>query len=198
MSPSSYAAKPEKLHIEIDGRWSAEDMAAFLHDLGALYDVGRALDVEPNVLRYIHRYGPPHPWGPEPWWRWMPGPPGPGLEIRRIKYGSPGYIDLSGLGEAVNQIGELLKSLIALNEMRREARLKNDGLEQDVHAKIIENTRDFLRLKTETHEQGFEDDAAVRQLVAVIESAQERTLRQIERGNIKQIEAGPKSPFEHK
>lgn len=195
MSPRS--TELEELHIEIGGRWSAEDMAAFLHDLGVLYNIRRALDVEPKLLRYFRRYeSPPFSWGPDPW-RWLPGPPGPGLEIRRIKYSSPGYIDLKGLGEAVKQVRLLIERLISFNETRREARLENDSREQDVQAKMIENARDFLRLKTEVHEQGFDDDGAVRQLAAVIEDAQERTLRQIERGNIKQIGAA-KDPPDHK
>jgi hypothetical protein len=198
VSPRSDSTRLEELHIEIGGRWSAEDMAAFLHDLSVLYDIRHAIDVEPRLLKYIDRYGPPpFSWGPESWWRWLPGPPGPGLEIRRIKYSSPGYIDLKGLGEAVKQIRLLIERLISFNETRREARLKNDDREQDVQAKMIENARDFLRLKTEVREQGFDDDA-VSQLAAVIEGAQERTLRQIERGNIKQIGAAPKGSAEPK
>jgi hypothetical protein len=86
--------------------------------------------------------------------------------------------------------------LISFKETRREASLKNDSREQDVQAKMIENARDFLRLRTEAHEQGFDEDGAVRQLAAVIEDAQERTLRQIERGNIKQIGPGAKDSAE--
>jgi hypothetical protein len=199
VSPRDYSMKLEELHIEIAGRWSADDMAIFLHDLSVMYDIRRALDIEPDLLRYIRRYGqPPFPWGPEPWWRWLPGPPGSGLEIRRIMYSSPGYIDLKGLGEAVKQIRLLIEGLISFHETRREARLKNDSREQDVQAKMIENARDFLRLKTEAREQGFDDDGAVRQLAAAIEDSQERTLRLIERGNIKQIGPGSKNPTEHK
>lgn len=127
----------------------------------------------------------------------MPGPPGPGIEIRRIQYSSPGFIDLKGLGEAVKQVRLLIERLISFNETRREARLKNDSREQDVQAKMIENAHDFLKLRAEVREQGLDDDGAVRQLVAVIEDVQERTLRQIERGNIKQIGASLESPAEH-
>lgn len=199
MSPRSYSTKLEGLHIEIAGRWSAEDMAVFLHDLSVLYDIRHSLDVEPGLLRYARRHGSSRvSWGLEPWWGWWPGPPGPGLEVQRIKYSSPGYIELRGLGEAVKQIRLLLKELICFKETRREARLKNDKREQDVQAKMIENAREFLKLKADAYERELGDDGAIVQLATVIEGAQERILRQIERGNVSAIGSGSKESMEDK
>jgi len=176
-------------------------MAIVLHDLSLLYGVRRAIDLEPERLRYAHRYGPlPFSPGLEHWWGWLPRPLDPGLQVRRIEFASPGYIDLRGVGDVVKQMRLLLKDLISISikETRREKRLKNDSREQDVQAKLIANARNYVRLRGEAREYGLDDDRVIGRVVAEIEGAQERILWQIERGNIKEIGSGSKKSSEDK
>lgn len=79
----------------------------------------------------------------------------------------------------------------------REA-IKNGGREQDVQAKLIANARNYVRLRDEAHEYGLDDDGVIGRVVAEIEGAQERILRQIERGNIKEIGPGSNDSPERK
>jgi hypothetical protein len=201
VSPRSDLTKLEELNIKIRGRWSAEDMAIFLRDLSLLYDVRRAIDLEPDLWRYARRYGPfPFSPGFEQWWGWPPRSIDSGLQVRRIEFASPGYIDLRGVADVVKQMRLLLKDLISISikETRREKRLKNDSREQDVQAKLIANARNYVRLRGEAREHELDEDIVVRRVVTEIEGAQERILRQIERGNIKAIGPGAKEPSEDK
>ena len=201
MSPRSDPTKLDELHIKIRGRWSAEDMAIFLRDLSLLYGIRRAIDLEPDLLRYARMYGPlPFSPGLEHWWGWPLRPLDPGLQVCRIEFASPGYIDLRGVADVVKQMRLLLKDLISISikETRREKRLKNDGREQDVQAKLIANARNYVRLRSEAREHGLDEDIVIGRVVAEIEGAQERILRQIERGNIKAIGSGSKESSEDK
>lgn len=107
MVPRKSNVRPTRLTFGVGGRWTAEDMAVFLLDLSSLYNIRLALDIEPRLLRYPRRFGP---WGPEPWWDWMPESPGAPLEVRRIEYASPGVIEIKGIDSAIEQLRILIET----------------------------------------------------------------------------------------
>lgn len=57
------------------------------------------------------------------------------FEIVKIQFASPGFIDLLGLGKIVNEIFTLIKYYIP----NKEAKLRNQLIEQDIIAKKIQN-----------------------------------------------------------
>jgi hypothetical protein len=157
-------------------------MAILLHDVSDLYNIRLALSFEPRFLRYGYRFGP---WGPEPWRELLSEPLGAPLEVRRISYASPGFIDFSGVGETVEQVRILIDNLIVnFKQTRRRAKLENDQREADVQAQRIENARNFLQLTGEARELGFEEGLIAEYFLHQVDGAQERILRQIERRGI--------------
>ncbi len=176
------ASELGEVRLQIRGRWAAEDMAILLRDLSDLYNLRLALSLEPRLLRYGHRFGP---WGPEPWRELLREPIGAPLEVCRVSYASPGFIDLSGVGETVEQIRILIENLIInFKQTRRRAKLDNDQLEVDAQAQRIENARNFLQLTGEARKFGVDEGLLAEYCLHQVDGAQERILRQIERRNI--------------
>ncbi len=116
-----------------------------------------------------------------------------GLDVLRIQYGLPGFIDLVGVGKVVEHVRLFIENLIDLRARRQRERLENEGLAQDIGAKKIENARNLIRLTGEARDVGPSDDD-LRYLLYEIDGAQERLLRQIERGNVTSV--GPAPPPE--
>jgi hypothetical protein len=182
MAPSPLRTELGQLRLQIRGRWPAEDMAILLHDVSGLYNIRLALSFEPRLLRYGYRY---RPWGPEPWRELLSEPLGAPLEVRRVSYASPGFIDLSGVGEAVEQVRILIDNLIVnFKQTRRRAKLENDKREADVQAQRLENARNFLQLTGEARDLGFEEELIAEYFLHQVDGAQERILRQIERRSL--------------
>jgi hypothetical protein len=182
MAPRPARTELDQMRLRIRGRWPAEDMAILLHDCSSLYNIRLALSFEPRLLRYGYGFGP---WGPEPWQEWLRESPGAPLEVRRIEYASPGFIDLRGVGDAIEQLRILVERLIlCVKQTRREAKLANDQREVDIQAQRLAIARDFLGVTREARDLGLDESAVMDYFVHQIDGAQERMLRQIERRSI--------------
>jgi hypothetical protein len=108
------------------------------------------------------------------------------FEVLRIRYESPGFVDLAGVGKVVEQVRLFLEKLIDLKATRRREALEGQMLEEDIVAKKIENARNFVRFRTEALQAGISEDE-IRFLTYEVDAVQERLLRQVDRGQITAI-----------
>lgn len=100
------------LRVEIDGRWSASDFAAFYKSTNDLYQ-----------FFLFDR---------DPFW-WDRGPYGryigyrlfddATLEVRQTKFASPGFTDLVGIAAAVREVREFFQFIITHVSSREDRRL---------------------------------------------------------------------------
>jgi hypothetical protein len=108
------------------------------------------------------------------------------LTVLRLQYGSPGFVDLLGVGKVVEQVRLFVEKLIDLRVTKRGRFLENEARVLDLRAKKIENARNFVRLAGEAREQGL-SELEIKYLVELTEGAEERLLRQIAPGKITAI-----------
>ena len=155
-----------QLRFEIDGRWTAAEMAASIQNINFLYNIRLYLnhleDMEWYWEEFSHFFPP---------WRDFKGPGNPfptvmtqgvflyrpddltqfsriyfpyhPLTIRRINFASPGSKDFLGIGEVLNQVRNFVQFLITLPEDKERKRLDNEK-------QRIENARNFVKLRTES------------------------------------------------
>ena len=101
-----YDEKPQKGHflrIEIDGIWSVEDFGKFFLYLHDIYNL--------NFL--LQSWEKPHF----------------AFDVKRIQYGSPGSIDILGIGEILKQIKEILVIFIEYRDSHKKHEIENKKLQ---------------------------------------------------------------------
>jgi hypothetical protein len=178
----------EGLRIEIGERWSAREMSGLLADISAVYEVRLSLDYD-NLALEMRRtwFNQEAPSGAVPFavdLAWMPPLVGEDpLRVQAIEYGSPGFVDLVGIGKVVEQVRLFVEKLIDLSETRRRSRLENASLAQDVSAKEIANARSLVQLTVEARLAGLNEEDIDR-LVQGVDGIQGRLLDHVERGQI--------------
>ena len=118
---------PRIIRFSIDGKWSTEDMGAFCLALDDLYMLLTALETTmlrspegargqfKHKLRYHSR------------WLRECNPGSPFLEIIKIRYGSPGFQDVAGVGVIVGHLKDFVLQIIenVTNRKRRALEEKN-------------------------------------------------------------------------
>src|SRR5690349_14751666 len=128
---------PRIIRFSIRGRWSTEDMGEFCLALDDLYMLLQALETtmlrDPRGARGKFKTDVRHHS------RWLRecNPGMPFLRIIKIRYGSPGFQDVAGLGVIVGHIKEFVLQILDNVANRKRRRLENKQLE-------IENARKFL------------------------------------------------------
>lgn len=127
------------IRFSIRGRWSTEDMGEFCLALDDLYMLLDALETtmlrDPGGARGKFKTDLKHHG------RWLRecNPGMPFLRIIKIRYGSPGFQDVAGVGVIVGHIKDFILQIIENMTNRKRRRLENRQLE-------IENARKFLEL----------------------------------------------------
>ncbi len=118
-------------------------------DVSRLYDIRRGLDLPPMERReavFDLRFGG--------WWAPLdlqpPSPflPGFALAVVRVKYESPGFVDVAGVGKAIEQFRLFAQYLIDLVVNRSLRKLEADDVEQDVIAKRLRTPNASWTLKS--------------------------------------------------
>ena len=183
----------EAIRIEIEGEWSVYELGVFLGDLALLFVIRFALDLgRRGVSDFLSSLRRPDRYDPWPFSRrWSLTRPDEQLTVLRVQYGSPGFVDLLGIGKIVEQLRLFVEKLIDLRATRLRRGLENEAMRQEIKGKMIENARDFVRLAEEARDLGL-SDYEIKYLVELTEGAQERLFRQIAQGNVAAI--GPVPP----
>lgn len=169
------------------------ELGVFLGDLALLFAIRFALDLgRRGVSDFLSSLRRPDRYDPWPFSRrWSLTRPDEQLTVLRVQYGSPGFVDLLGIGKIVEQLRLFVEKLIDLRATRLRRGLENEAMRQEIKGKMIENARDFVRLAEEARDLGL-SDYEIKYLVELTEGAQERLFRQIAQGNVAAI--GPVPP----
>lgn len=153
------------IRFEIDGRWTAAEMAASIQDINFLYDLRLYLnhleDLDlyweelyhffPPFRKVRKRHDFPFPHLMHGGFLYRPDDvqhfsrlyfPQHALTIARIHYASPGSKDFLGIGEILKQVREFVQFLITLPQQKERQRLDNEG-------QRIKNARNFVKLRSE-------------------------------------------------
>jgi uncharacterized membrane protein YgcG len=182
---------PRVLRFTIDGRWTAEEMAAFISSVNDLYNVSLiqrvAAEDMPRWERAIYGrvvHGPPDflPFIPH----LIPPPdvlisrlsslvmPDEKLQLRKIEFASPGFMDLAGLGQVIGHVKDFVIYIIerifppeAKTLANDEQRLKNDALR-------IHNAREFVSLYRDVYAE-----IQVREMANKVDERQDIIIRHI-------------------
>jgi hypothetical protein len=206
------------LRIEMDGRWSADDLGHAFVSLSDLYDLRlflESLREDQRDLQHFYEeliHFPPFrhrwkrqfsPWGTIPWvpgfggglpptldeaqlsrlWRLFE--PEERLEVRSVRYASPGSADLAGLGAVVGHIKDFVFKLIDRRDSRRQRELGDERAALENERIRLENARTFVAL---ARDLGYAD-TDVRLLVAYVDRKQEPLVRLIEQQKIRGVSA---------
>jgi hypothetical protein len=126
------------LRIEIDGTWTSSEFARFLNVIGDVYIVHVILATRKGIdglSKWLSKGDRPFSYyGYEE------------LYIRRIGFGSPGSIDLGGLGPIVGHIADFVFRLIHLRTGKEERRLANEERQERIRAAKIKNAERLVSL----------------------------------------------------
>lgn len=190
MATREYPLDYQAVRIQLDLAWSADDLAELLADLAGLYEMRVRLEWDPESLEYwsARLLRGPSSSRAAPWrnrddstWR---------LDIGRVHYGSPGFVDLVGVGKVVEQIRLFVEKLIDLRAARLRQGLENEKLKAEIEAQKIENARNFVRLALAGRPFGLSDEQ-IRALVYDVDGVQERIIRRIGDGQVTGVEQAP-------
>lgn len=95
--------------------------------------------------------------------------PAEALEVRRLRYESPGITDIAGLGEIVGHVKDFILRIIEHRSQRRKRELDNARAEAEIAAMRIENARQLVSLA----EQCGYDRTEMRKLIGFVDGKQE-------------------------
>lgn len=102
------------------------------------------------------------------------------LRVRRLHFASPGYTDLSGLGQAMGHVKDIVTKLIDVRVGADERRIKNEILEEDRRSAALRNLREQISILKEL---GY-SEAEIRAIVASSNPAVEKLIQLTNRGMI--------------
>lgn len=105
------------------------------------------------------------------------------LKVRRIEYASPGFKDLAGFGEIVGHLKDFILKLVEYHGDKRKRELNNEEQELKNQALRIENARKYVSLAREC---GFEE-RELRKLVILVDEKQEPLITLIGNGKIQSV-----------
>ena len=191
------------MRFELDGKWSAEEFGQLFVSLSNLYDLRMFLallredigeweryyqgflDFPPSVRRRIRRY----PYRTLfPFWQQLPNlddsylsrlseliAPEERLRVRQIDYASPGITDLTGMGEVVGHLKDLVLRLIERRDEKRSRDLSEERAALENERLRIANARKFVALGREL---GY-SKTELRRLIRHVDEKQDPIIRLI-------------------
>jgi hypothetical protein len=184
------------IRFKVDGRWTASEFAELFKSLSDLYSLGFLLEVVAQEVRDLERFydevtGRPARFRKTRMRRrsWplvgIPNPPSldeilfgdlstllhpdEQLAVYRLRYGSPGFGDFAGIGEAVGHVKDFTLKLIERHDSKRHRQLQDEDLAADIQRKRIENARAFVAL---AREAGY-SDVDLRRLIQYVDKKQD-------------------------
>lgn len=200
------------VRLELEGRWSADDLGWVLISLSDLYDLRLFLELLDEDNRAWERIleglgeAPPlrHRWRRIRTLGHLQRAQGFGgappildeqqlsqlsrlfepeerLAVRQIRYASPGFSDLAGIGTVVGHVKDLIVKLIERHDSRRQRELMDDRIALENDRLRLENARRFVALGKEL---GY-SDTELRLLAAYVDKKQEPLIRLIDQGKLR-------------
>ena len=118
------------------------------------------------------------------------------LDVTKVKYGSQGFTDLTGIGEVVGHLKDIVFRIIDSVEGRKDRRLRqerleleNEGLELDNNLKRIRIAGDFIELAERANIKGEE----LNQLIRVVSQRTEFIEALVDLEKVQGVEEIPES-----
>lgn len=181
----------KKLHIKIDGTWTATDLSSFVTHLNRLYQYHMIIDMAYRDYRDLEEYFDfPRPsrlrrefgyfrhagFGPDVVEMILEEKeqletmltPKEMLHVDRIAYASPGSIDLTGVGKAVDALARFVQFLIEYCGNSKMREIERDLKSEELREKRIENAR---RHMSALKEMGY-SKTEIRRMIAVADESQ--------------------------
>lgn len=146
--PSIYSV----LRIELDGKWSLENMRLFFSYIQDIYNFGLTLELMRNlkekadiIFDSTDERGRLAILTGSPWII----PKESSLQIQRIQYGSPGITDIAGLGIIIGHLKDFLIKVIELGVAKEQRKLENQERALNNQRLQIENVQSVIKLAKE-------------------------------------------------
>jgi len=105
------------------------------------------------------------------------------LAVSRIEYASPGFKDLTGLGEVIGHVKDFLIRIIELWCDRDKRRLENEKTEAEIESIRIENAKQFVALAKDC---GY-SEAELRRITRWVDDRQETIIVLVQSGKIQTV-----------
>ncbi len=156
------------------------------------------LDFPPLRRRWRKRGGPIPPallFGTYPWTPSLPTDstdlvrlaavvyPEQTLEVRRLRYESPGIADVAGIGVIVGHVKDFILQIIEHRSRRRQRDIENTRAEAEVTAMRIENARKLVSLA----EQCGYDRTELRKLIGFVDERQELVIELVDKAKLTSV-----------
>ncbi len=103
------------------------------------------------------------------------------LQVRQIKYSSPGFVDLAGIGAIVGHIKDFILAIIP--SVRKKRQLENKKLEEEIQGIRIENALKFVQLAKDLGYTGSE----LRELINWVDERQETFIQLADKRKIREV-----------
>jgi hypothetical protein len=198
------------IRIEIEGRWSADDMGRMLVAIAELYDLRFYLEILRDEEKALERYyfdafeRLPRsrlwrrriPWAFGPMWGVLPPLDETQLsrisqlihadehiQIRRLSFASPGSVDLVGIGAVVGHLKDLILRLIERRDSKQDRALSVERAELENDHLRIENARTFVAL---ARDLGY-SDLEIRRMVSYVDNKQEPLVKLVDDDRLQAI-----------
>lgn len=116
------------------------------------------------------------------------------LEVRRIRYASPGFSDLAGVGVVIGHIKEFILKLVERRDSRRQRELNEERASLENDRIRLENARSFVALGRDL---GY-SESDLRFLMAHVDRKQEPLIRLIEQQKLQGVSSPESTNGEQK
>ncbi|MBM4146789.1 MAG: hypothetical protein FJ240_11055 [Nitrospira sp.] len=105
------------------------------------------------------------------------------LELRKIIYGSPGFTDLTGIGEAVGHVKDFVLKIIEHFINKKQRNLENEERELRNQKLRLENAREFIKILRE----GGYTEAEIRKMTNWVDERQDTYIVLVDSGKLKKV-----------
>jgi len=163
--------------VKIDKEWSAKEFGNLLLNIDAIYQIKIFFILSTSISSrkintYLRDYDK------------IKTTSDFDLTVTKIRYGSPGSIDIFGIGEALKQVKEFIFSSLKFRQEYRETEIDMKIKIEELRAKRLENLEKFLELT----EKSNLPMTTMNKMAEFIDPKQEDIVHLLEAGKIKDIE----------
>jgi hypothetical protein len=105
------------------------------------------------------------------------------LLVRHISYGSPGSLDLAGVGVVVGHIKDFILRLVERKDLQRKRQLDEERAALQNETIRLENARNFIDIARDV---GY-TDSEIRRMTALVDEKQEIFVRVTQTGRLRSV-----------
>ena len=203
------------IRLKIGGNWSAADFSTCIHHLNRLYQCHMVMDMAYHDYREMEEYLYDFPF-PSRIRKYRAGQlrqfglispnvvelmlsekdrleqllsPTETLTVSRVRYASPGIIDLAGIGKSIDALLNFIKFLIEYCGNHNLRKIERELKSEELKEKRIENARMMIStLKELGH-----SETEIRQMITLVDESQGVLIELIANDKIRGVHIDPKT-----